>query len=191
MTALEILRFLQEEITTPHLCGAKAGNLLAEAIAQLPEDKRDVILLSYFLDMNDREISERLNVVCQTISKWQLTTLKELCEYLGKAAAVNIDGYKSFLFLNQSGYPKVASSYKSMFKGFVKKYNKQHKEDETLPNITPHTLWHTFCTRLANAGMNPKALQYITSHSNIIMTLNYYAHATYVSAKAEMDRLAA
>ena len=60
------------------------GNLLAEAIAQLPEGKRDVILLSYFLGMSDREISERLNVVRQTISKRRLVTLKELREYLMK-----------------------------------------------------------------------------------------------------------
>jgi integrase len=43
-------------------------------------------------------------------------------------------------------------------------------------------LRHTFCTNLANAGMNPKALQYIMGHSNINMTLNYYAHAIHVSA---------
>ncbi len=60
------------------------GNLLADAIAQLPEGKRDVILLSYFLGMSDRKISERLNVVRQTISKRRLTTLKELREYLMK-----------------------------------------------------------------------------------------------------------
>lgn len=60
-----------------------------------------------------------------------------------------------------------------------------------IPNITPHILRHTFCTRLANAGMNSKALQYIMGHANITMTLNYYAHATYDSAKAEMERLAA
>lgn len=47
----------------------------------------------------------------------------------------------------------------------------------------------TFCTNLANAGMNPKALQYIRGHSNINMTLNYYAHATSDSALAEMERL--
>ncbi|WP_215904679.1 hypothetical protein, partial [Treponema denticola] len=34
-------------------------------------------------------------------------------------------------------------------------------------------------------------LQYIMGHSNITMTLNYYAHATFNSAKAEMERLAA
>jgi len=44
---------------------------------------------------------------------------------------------------------------------------------------------------MANAGMNPKALQYIMGHSNIIMTLNYYAHATFHSAQEEMDRLEA
>ena len=81
--------------------------------------------------------------------------------------------------------------YESMFQGLVRKYNKHHKPDEVLPNITPHTMRHTFCTRLAQAGMNPKDLQYIMGHSNITMTLNYYAHADYASAKAAMDKLAA
>ena len=68
--------------------------------------------------------------------------------------------------------------------------NKSH--EEALPKVTtPHTLRHTFCTNLANAGMNPKALQYIMGHSNINMTLNYYAHATSDSAMAEMERLIA
>ena len=44
-------------------------------------------------------------------------------------------------------------------------------------------------TNYANAGMNPKALQYIMGHANIAMTLNYYAHATFDSAMAEMKRL--
>lgn len=60
------------------------GNLLAEAIAQLPENKRDVILLSYFLGMSDREISEQMNVVRQAVSKRRAKTLKELRDYLKK-----------------------------------------------------------------------------------------------------------
>lgn len=100
-------------------------------------------------------------------------------------------GYANFLFLNQNGLPKTASCYESMFQGLVRKYNKHHKLEEALPNITPHTMCHTFCTRLAHAGINPKDLQYIMGHSNITMTLNYYAHADYTSAKAAMDRLAA
>ena len=45
-------------------------------------------------------------------------------------------------------------------------------------------------TNMANAGMNPKALQYLMGHANITMTLNYYAHATFDSAQAEFFRLA-
>lgn len=61
-----------------------AGDLLAEALAQLPKDKRDIILLSYFLGMTDREISEQLNAARQTVSRHRLNTLKELREYLMK-----------------------------------------------------------------------------------------------------------
>lgn len=115
--------------------------------------------------------------------------LKRVLKNRSNAVPFSVDGYKNFLFLKNDGMPKVAANYESMLKGLVKKYNKQNKDQ--LPNITPHILRHTFCTRLANAGMNPKALQYIMGHANITMTLNYYAHATYDSAKAEMERLAA
>ena len=72
----------------------------------------------------------------------------------------------------------------------VKKYNKHHK-DNPLPHITPHTLRHTFCTRLASKNMNPKDLQYIMGHSNISITMNWYAHASIDTAKSEVQRLIA
>ena len=65
------------------------------------------------------------------------------------------------------------------------------KGDPDAMKMTPHTLRHTFCTTLANAGMNPKALQYIMGHSNINMTLNYYAHTTSETSITEMKRLIA
>ncbi len=99
---------------------------------------------------------------------------------------VEIDGYSDFLFLNRKDYPKTSDDYYSMLKHLVKKYNKYH--EEKLPHITPHILRHTFCTNYANAGMNPKALQYIMGHANINMTLNYYAHATFDSAVSELER---
>ncbi|OUQ36433.1 tyrosine-type recombinase/integrase [Massilimicrobiota timonensis] len=100
-----------------------------------------------------------------------------------------VDGYSRFLFLNKKGLPKVAVNYDGMLRGLVAKYNKTH--DEPLPHITPHTFRHTFCTNMANKGMNPNTLQYIIGHSNITMTLGYYAHGSYASAKSEMDRLCA
>ena len=52
--------------------------------------------------------------------------------------------------------------------------------------MTPHTLRHTFCTEMAKAGMNPKALQYIMGHKDIKMTLGYYAHMDGCTAAEEM-----
>lgn len=105
----------------------------------------------------------------------------------GRAQPVVIGGYRNFLFLNAMGLPKVAGDYKSMLKGLVKKYNKTHTDQ--LPNITPHSLRHTYCTNMANKGMNPNTLQYIMGHANITMTLGYYAHGTFHSAKEEIARL--
>ena len=60
------------------------GDLLAEAIAKLPDRKRDIILLTYFLGLTDREISKYLNIVHQTVSKNHIRILKELRETLEK-----------------------------------------------------------------------------------------------------------
>lgn len=61
-----------------------SGDILAQALNNLPVDRRDIILLSYFLGMTDREIGERLNTLRQTISKRRAGTLKNLREYLEK-----------------------------------------------------------------------------------------------------------
>jgi RNA polymerase sigma factor (sigma-70 family) len=51
---------------------------LAEALQALPADKRDIVLLSYFLDMPDREIAERMNLVRRTVAYRKAATLREL-----------------------------------------------------------------------------------------------------------------
>ena len=61
-----------------------AGDLLAEAIAQLPKDKRAVILLAYFVGLNDRKISERIGISRQAVTRRRNNALKELREYLAK-----------------------------------------------------------------------------------------------------------
>ena len=100
-----------------------------------------------------------------------------------------MDDMNFILFLNTAGNPMQESSYKSALYGIFRKYNKSNKIP--LPKITPHTLRHTFCTRLANRNMNPKSLQYIMGHSNISITLNLYAHASAESVKAELKSMIA
>jgi len=51
---------------------------LAEAISSLPDDKRDIVLLSYFLDMNDQEIGEELNMVRYTVQRRRTSSIAEM-----------------------------------------------------------------------------------------------------------------
>ncbi len=43
-----------------------------------------------------------------------------------------------------------------------------------MPNITAHILRHTACTRMAEAGMDQRALQEIMGHSNLAITMKVY-----------------
>lgn len=60
------------------------GDLLAEAIGKLSERKRNIILLSYFLDQTDRQICEHYHVARQSVSSQRARILKELHSLLEK-----------------------------------------------------------------------------------------------------------
>ena len=101
-----------------------------------------------------------------------------------------VENYTGFLFLTREGKPKTGNRCGITFRRIAECYNKFH--EEALPTkMTLHTSRHTFCTNMANAGMNPKTLQYLMGHANITITLNYYVHATFDSAQAEFFRLIA
>lgn len=48
---------------------------------------------------------------------------------------------------------------------------------------------HTFCTNMANAGMDIKTLQYVMGHSDVGVTLNVYTHASYNRASEQMAKI--
>jgi DNA-directed RNA polymerase specialized sigma24 family protein len=50
----------------------------AEAVNTLPSDRRDIVLMSYFFDMTDREIAEKLNMARRTVAHKRTSTLQEL-----------------------------------------------------------------------------------------------------------------
>ena len=54
---------------------------------------------------------------------------------------------------------------------------------------TPHVFRHTFCTNMANAGMDIKTLQYVMGHSDVGVTLNVYTHASYDRAAEQMAKI--
>ena len=52
--------------------------LIGEALKYLPEKKRNVILLSFFMDMTDTEIAKHMNLVRSTIYHHRVSSLQAL-----------------------------------------------------------------------------------------------------------------
>lgn len=60
--------------------------LIGEALEALSEKKRNIILLSYFMDMSDEEIGELMNLVRTTIYRHRTNSLNQIKKYMeGKA----------------------------------------------------------------------------------------------------------
>lgn len=59
-----------------------ADALLAEALKSLPKEKLEVVLLYYFLGMNDPEIAAHLNLLRRTVSYRRTSSLQELKKFM-------------------------------------------------------------------------------------------------------------
>ena len=57
-------------------------SLIAEALQVLSERKRDVILLSYFMDMSDAEIARKMNLVRCTVREHRMRSLELLKKFM-------------------------------------------------------------------------------------------------------------
>ena len=55
---------------------------IAEALRSLPERKRDIILLYYFLELPDGEIGKKLNMIRSKVQYHRANTLQELKKLL-------------------------------------------------------------------------------------------------------------
>ena len=60
------------------------GDILADAIFRLHPKNQKVILLSYFLDMTDREISQQMGISRQSVTKRRNNALKQLRGFLAE-----------------------------------------------------------------------------------------------------------
>lgn len=95
-----------------------------------------------------------------------------------------VDGYSSFLLLDKDDKPKVALHIENEMRWAMKKYKKLY-----LDKPLPHVFRHTFCTNMANAGMDIKSLQYVMGHSDVGVTLNVYTHASFDRAAEQMAKI--
>ena len=58
-----------------------------------------------------------------------------------------------------------------------------------MPNFTPHVLRHTYCTRMAEAGMNIKVLQTIIGHRDVAVTMDVYNHVTMERVMSQLPKI--
>ena len=58
-----------------------------------------------------------------------------------------------------------------------------------LPNISAHILRHTYCTRMAENGIDIKVLQELMGHANIGVTMQVYNHVNSERVQKEMERI--
>ncbi len=179
----EVIILLETGLRISELCGLTLKVDMENGIINVDHQLLKDTEIGYYIEPPKTKTGERQ----LPMSEKAYQAFERVIKNREKGQPIVIGGYSNFLFLNSKGLPKLASNYESMMKGLIKKYNKQH--EEKLPNVTPHILRHTYCTRMANSGMNPNTLQYLMGHSNISMTLDYYAHGSFTTAKAEMQRL--
>ena len=127
-----------------------------------------------------------------------LVEQKKLNLILGRCAKEQeVDGLKGFVFINSHGTPILPFNFNDMLRNIVNAYNKkeihlaneEHREPILLPHISAHILRHTACTRMAEAGIDPKVLQVIMGHSNITITMNVYNHVDTTRVQNEMKKL--
>lgn len=90
--------------------------------------------------------------------------------------------YHDFVFLSKNGNPVKNSTYNKDLQRICKKTGIAH--------FSMHTLRHTFATRCAESGMQPKTLQSILGHSNISVTMDIYVHCTDDKKATEMENIA-
>lgn len=99
-----------------------------------------------------------------------------------------MDGYSGFLYLDKDGMPEVAMHWQHRFNHAVQRYNDIYRVQ--MPNITPHILRHTGCTRLGENNVNPKVMQYVMGHSDAKITMNIYNHIAEMShVENEMSKM--
>lgn len=96
------------------------------------------------------------------------TEQKELNSLLGRNRnEYEVKGLQNFVFITGNSRPLLMNSVNKILTNIVKAINAQEPE-EPFPPVSAHTMRHTFCTRMAENGMDIKVLQHIMGHANIM-----------------------
>ncbi|MFR1297957.1 MAG: site-specific integrase [Coprobacillus cateniformis] len=137
------------------------------------------------------------NRVIPMIEKVKLALLEEKAyqKELGIECVSKIDGYTNFVFVNRFGTTYNQATLNKALRRIIRDCNyeimdKGNANSIILPNISNHSLRHTFTTRMLEAGVNIKVMQEVLGHSDAQTTMNIYAEAKQDFTKEELDKFA-
>lgn len=116
---------------------------------------------------------------------------------ISRCSDFKVDKYNNFVFINREGKLYTPNTIVRAFHGIRDAYNKMeheeayldNREEKLLSDFSPHTLRHTFCTRMAENGMDVKVLQEIMGHANISVTMQVYNHVDLIRTQREMENI--
>jgi len=173
-------------IRISELCGLTVSDLdFNNRIISIDHQLRSTHKGEYYINPPKSKSGVRQIPMTETVYQ----ALKRVVSKTKNSKLIVIDGYSRFLFLSHKGLPYISNNCSNTFRNSAIKYNKLHKDK--LPELTPHVLRHTLCSKLANNGMNPKNLQYLMGHSDVAITLNCYTHFSLESTTKELLALIA
>ena len=127
-----------------------------------------------------------------------LNNLKQTEYFNSVGSGIEINGYSNFIFLNsRKDNVMIPRQLGKSLAAACNKYNKIEKKQAEkegrqpvlLPIITAHHLRHTACTRMAECGVDIKALQMIMGHKKATTTMNIYNHADLHRITKEIDKV--
>ena len=112
---------------------------------------------------------------------------------MDKKTEIEVDGYKDFVFSNRQSKPFITQTIGRILSRIEDDYNADIKKFgdtlKPLPHIHPHLLRHTACSRMAEAGIDPRTLQDIMGHASMRMTMELYNHVTDERLTNEIQKL--
>ena len=96
-------------------------------------------------------------------------TIPLTADVLALLAAEKLRGKSLYVFHRNNGEPMTQAAFRRMFA-----HANKHLDSSVA--LSPHILRHTYCTRLFEAGLDVKEIQYLMGHSTPEMTMRVYTH---------------
>ena len=165
-------QFLLERVTEPRartfllLClhtGVRRGEALALKYSDIDfKDKVVHIRRNAVIKQKDTTVSTELKTKA---GKRDVPLTEELEAWLKEQKRTAASDY---IFVMKDGKLLTTSAFHKLFAWIDKALPERH--------ITAHILRHTYITRLFEAGLDQKEIQYLAGHSSVEMTLRVYAH---------------